>query len=76
MPCLELNYEDHLSDTYRQKETCKIIFDLFNIGREEVSSSLKKITTDKLSDSVENAEALIKVVTATEFAEYVADVSI
>lgn len=74
--CLSLNYEEHLSNATRQKVTCQAIFDQFQIDKQPISSSFKKMTTNKLFDSVSNAKEVIRVVSNSEFAEYVADISI
>lgn len=73
---LSLTYEKHLSNASVQNLTCSSIFSYIGLDDLSVSSSFKRITTDKLSDSVKNTEEIIDFISASRFHEYVSDVAI
>ncbi|AOY83933.1 hypothetical protein BJP36_32435 [Moorena producens JHB] len=73
---LQLKYEEHLSDIHRHNSTCSLIFNALDIESVPVTSSFKKMTNNKLSDSVINAEEVVNFIAASQFYEYVANVII
>lgn len=73
---LSLTYEKHLPNVSIQSSTCSSIFSYMGIEDLKVSSSFKKVTTDRLSESIKNSEEVVNFVLASRFSEHVSDVVI
>jgi hypothetical protein len=67
---LNLTYENDLLEQEAQQRTCRKIFELLSVDQIPVSSVFHKTSTSSLSDSIINAEEIIRAVQGTEIAKY------
>lgn len=67
---MTLVYEDHLLRSEVQQHTADRVFDYLSMPSVPVQTNLLRITSDRLSDFVENYEELVQAVSRTEYAEF------
>lgn len=70
LSCLNLTYENDLLEEEAQHRTCQKIFQVLRVDPAPVSSVFCKTSTTSLSDSLLNAEEVIRLVRQSELAEY------
>ncbi|BAQ64670.1 hypothetical protein GM3709_1435 [Geminocystis sp. NIES-3709] len=70
IPHLEITYEDHLLPTEHHQETLNIIFEYLGVKCFPVTAKLTRISTDNLSDSIENYEEIYNAISQTKYAHF------
>lgn len=70
LPHLTINYEDHLLSAEKHQKTLDRIFSYLDVLSMSVKTDLLKITTDRLSDFIENYEEVIQILEKSEFSEF------
>jgi hypothetical protein len=66
----DLTYEKNLQDSEAQNTTCERIFRILGADPVPVSSVFLRTSTGSISDSLVNAEEVVRAVGQSEFAEY------
>lgn len=72
LPHMPVTYEDDLLRAENHQDTLDRIFDYLGVPSAPVKTDLAKITPAQLSDFVQNHEEVIRVISKTEYAKFLA----
>ena len=68
LPFLELVYEDDLLEAEDHQETMNRVFEYLGLPAVKVETDLVRISSDRMADSVENYDEVVRVVSRTKYA--------
>ncbi len=75
IPHLSIIYEQHLKDQSLHQDTANLIFNYLGIPPVVVNTNMKKQSTNRLVDGIENPGEIIAALKGTQFEKYIKNIT-